>query len=165
MMIKSLVSPKMVVDKIENIDLKFLKNSGITTLFLDIDNTLVPYYEDRPNQHCLDVISNFIANGFKIILVSNNNKERVSKFAEALDFDYYYFSLKPLPFTYRKILKKHQLNVWEVAAIGDQILTDIIGANHLNIFTIYVEPIVQKDSLHTAINRRIENIIRKRYKI
>ena len=51
----------------------------------------------------------------------------------------------------------------ETAVVGDQIFTDIIGANRCKMFSILVEPIEEKDMLITIIKRPIENVIKRKY--
>lgn len=51
----------------------------------------------------------------------------------------------------------------EIAVVGDQIMTDVIGANRSKMFSILVKPIEEKDYLITKIKRPLENIIIKRY--
>lgn len=46
---------------------------------------------------------------------------------------------------------------------GDQIFTDIIGANRCNMFSILVKPIEENDYLITKIKRPLENLIIKKY--
>ncbi len=50
-----------------------------------------------------------------------------------------------------------------IASVGDQILTDVIGANRSNIFSILVKPIDKKDIWITKIKRPIENFIIQKY--
>ena len=52
----------------------------------------------------------------------------------------------------------------EVAVVGDQIFTDVLGANRCKMFSILVEPIKEKDILITIIKRPIENFIKSKYK-
>ena len=51
----------------------------------------------------------------------------------------------------------------QIAVVGDQIFTDVMGANHCKMFSILVEPIEQKDILITKIKRPIENLIIRTY--
>lgn len=46
---------------------------------------------------------------------------------------------------------------------GDQILTDIVGANRVNMFSILTKPLDKKDIFITRIKRPIEEVIIKRY--
>ncbi len=165
MKISNIFRPKIVLTKIEDLDFNYLKKQGIRVLLVDIDNTLVPYYENYPDSKTKKFLALAKDNIFDVILVSNNNKKRVSEFAKNLGLPYYYFSLKPLSITYRKIMKKFNYQAKEIAMIGDQLLTDVVGANLLKIYSVLVEPLVEKDGIHTRINRKIEKMIRKKLKI
>ena len=59
-----------------------------------------------------------------------------------------------------KILEEKPENI---AAIGDQVFTDVLGANRLKMFSILVKPIAEKDILITKIKRPIENKIMEHY--
>ena len=51
-----------------------------------------------------------------------------------------------------------------IAVVGDQIFTDIIGGNRSKMFTILVEPRdKEKDYWYTAWKRPIEKVIKKKY--
>ena len=49
--------------------------------------------------------------------------------------------------------------------IGDQIYTDILGANKLNILSIYVDRLSSKESIITKINRLREQRLFKKTSI
>ena len=55
------------------------------------------------------------------------------------------------------------LKIKNIAVIGDQIFTDVIGANRSQMFSILVKPINEKDIWVTKIKRPIENSIIKKY--
>ena len=55
------------------------------------------------------------------------------------------------------------LNDKNVASVCDQIMTDVIGANRCNMFSILVEPINEKDIFITKVKRPIERCIMNRY--
>ncbi|WPJ91216.1 HAD hydrolase-like protein [Facklamia hominis] len=40
--------------------------------------------------------------------------------------------------------------------IGDQIMTDVIGANRLGLSVILVKPILNHDNVYTYVNRKLE---------
>ena len=50
-----------------------------------------------------------------------------------------------------------------IAVVGDQIFTDVIGANRAKMFPILVKPINEKDIWITKFKRPIENKIIQRY--
>ena len=70
-----------------------------------------------------------------------------------------YFSFKPLKRKYNKILKSYNYKKEEIACIGDQLLTDIWGANRMDFLSILVNPIGKTDFTLTKLNRFIETSI------
>ena len=99
-----------------------------------------------------------------LCIVSNsNNKEKVEKVAEKLDIPYIYFAKKPFKSGFIKAKKILNLNVEQIGVVGDQILTDVIGANRMGMFSILVKPIEEKDIWITRIKRPLENKIIKNY--
>ena len=50
-----------------------------------------------------------------------------------------------------------------IAVVGDQIFTDIIGANRMKMFPILTKPLSETDILITRIKRPIEEYIIKKY--
>ena len=50
------------------------------------------------------------------------------------------------------------------AVIGDQIFTDILGGNRLELFTILVTPISTKEFIGTRFTRKLEKLVLKRFK-
>lgn len=142
-------------------DYKKYAKLGYDTLLLDIDNTLSPYYEEEPSQEIIDFINDIKNSGFEIIIISNNTKDRVEKYVKKLNCKYYYFSLKPLIFTYLRIIEENKLEKNKIICLGDQLITDILGGNSLGLYTIYCKPIVNKDNFSGKITRSIERIIFK----
>ncbi|MGL5541321.1 MAG: YqeG family HAD IIIA-type phosphatase, partial [Erysipelotrichaceae bacterium] len=97
--------------------------------------------------------------GIALYLVSNNHHERVSTFAAELDVPIYPFAKKPLKGTYRRILADSKVPANQIAALGDQLLTDVLGANRMGMLAMLTKPIAQKDLKVTKINRVLENLV------
>ena len=103
--------------------------------------------------------------GIKMYILSNTNKkEKVSKVAEKLEITYEMFAKKPSKKGFLKVQKKLKIKPENIAVIGDQIFTDIIGGNRCNMFTILVDPVDKKDYWYTAWKRPIENRLKKNLK-
>ena len=79
--------------------------------------------------------------------------------AKGLDADCYPFAMKPLPKTYWKMLKEQGVEKQEVAVIGDQLMTDILGANLVGLHTVLTAPVVTRDLSFTKFNRFFESIV------
>ena len=100
-----------------------------------------------------------------MFIITNALKGRATRYGKSLDVKTYYFSIKPLKRQYIKIVQENNLNVNSIAAIGDQLLTDIKGANNMNITSILVDPISKNESIFTKLNRLKENKLIKKYKL
>lgn len=152
--------PNKYFNSIYDIDFNKLKAAGIKVVASDLDNTLVPHYEKVPDQKVYDLVNKIKQFGLEFVILSNNKEERVKGFADALGVDYYFGSKKPLKKNFLKIFKKYNVSANQVCLIGDQIMTDVWGANRLGVISIYVEPLAQKDIFYTKINRIFERRVK-----
>ena len=59
-------------------------------------------------------------------------------------------------------MDKYDYKSTEIAAVGDQLLTDILGANKLDITSILVNPLTPHDYTITLINRIFERMMYSR---
>ena len=141
------------------IDYDKLKKKGIKCLIYDLDNTLVPPSVDKPTKKVIDLVYNLKEKGFKVIIMSNSPKNRLEPFKEILDIDCCAFACKPLKRNFLKILNKYNLKNNEVAIIGDQLCTDILGGNKVGITTILINSISKKELTITKFNRLREIFI------
>ncbi len=104
-------------------------------------------------------------NEIKLCILSNSNKkDKISKVANDLGIDYLMSAKKPMKFGYKKALKLLNLSPEKCIAVGDQIFTDVIGANRMKINSAYVEPISIKEYWYTKWKRPIEACILVAYK-
>lgn len=136
-----------------------LYKKGIRLLLFDLDNTITPSYVNKPTKRLKKLFDELKDKGFKIIIMSNSPKRRIEPFKEQLNVDACAFSLKPTKNKYKKIMEKLKYKHTEIAAIGDQLLTDIVGANKLDLTSVLVNPLTKKDFSVTFINRVIEIFI------
>ncbi len=156
--------PKLYIDNVKEITFEILQENGIKGLILDVDNTLIDYYKNMPNG-VIDWCEDLKNRGIKFCIASNSNKkEKVKEVSKKLDIPYIYFAKKPLKMGLNKAKKIMGLEAKEVAVVGDQIFTDVLGANRCKMFSILVNPIEEKDILITVIKRPIENLIKNNYK-
>ncbi len=155
--------PLAYFESIYDIPYEKYQKQGIKALFFDLDNTVISYEEDILTQNHLDFLKQ-LEKEFQIIFISNARKKRLEK-ALGINFPYYHLSKKPLKSKYKKALKDHQLKKEEALMIGDQLMTDIYGANRTGIKGILVKAVKRKsDHIFTRINRRIEKIMIKKIK-
>lgn len=103
-------------------------------------------------------------NDIKFCIVSNsNNHRKVKSVANKLEIPYLYFAKKPFKSGFLKAKAVMNLDEKNIAAVGDQITTDIIGANRCNMLSILVKPINERDIFITKIKRPLEKCILNKY--
>ncbi len=152
--------PNMYYKNIYEINYKLLKEKGIKCILFDLDNTLVEPHTKHSNEK-LQKLFIELKKDFKVIIFSNSFITRLLPFKKELEVDINHTSLKPLKHSFNKVLKKYKFNKEEVAIIGDQIFTDIIGGNNVGINTILVDSITVKDFFITKYNRKREEKLLK----
>ena len=153
--------PKMYYKCVEDIDYDKLKKKNIKCILFDLDNTLAPNHENNVSDSKIKLIKKLSKN-FKVYILSNNtHKKRLEEVSNKLGISYVSFALKPFKRGFSIIKKKENINYEEMCIIGDQIVTDIVGGNSLNILTILVDPLGE-DLKITSMNRKIENIFIKK---
>lgn len=154
---KNNLIPDFYYDNIFEIDYDYLKNNNIKGLLFDLDNTLTNPRTKLIDNKTIKFLKN-LEKDFKILIISNNSNQRVG-LALKNQFNYVYRTFKPLKKGFKKALKYINLDKIELVMIGDQLLTDIKGANKFGIKSILVSPISYKDEkLVSKINRLRENI-------
>ena len=155
--------PDYYCDKVTDITLELLERNNIKGLILDVDNTLIDY-DKNLLKGADEWVKCLKQNGLKFMILSNSNQEeKVKNLANILEIPYFYFATKPLKRGFKKAQKELQLEKNEIAVVGDQIFTDIIGANRSKMFSILVNPVAKKDLLMTKIKRPLEEMIVKSY--
>lgn len=155
--------PYEYVDSVFSIDYDKLYNKGYRGIIFDIDNTLVHHGDDSTKE--IDELFITIQNiGFKTLLLSNNNEERVKRFLKNIDSLYICDAEKPKIDNYLKAVEMMSIDKKETLFIGDQIFTDILGANKSGIANILVQFIRDKGETKIGKRRQLENIILKMYK-
>lgn len=152
--------PRMQVASVYQIDLDELAATGIRGIITDLDNTLVGARDPQATPELVDWLQAVQTRGFDVVIVSNNNRTRVTRFAEPIGLAAIPAARKPLRKAFRKALDMLGLKPEQTVVIGDQLLTDVLGANRMGMHAILVTPIAPQDeSSFTRINRRIERRI------
>lgn len=139
-----MLHPTLALRSVCDITPELLTGMGIRGLMLDIDNTLTTHDNPVPALGVQAWISQMKAGGIRLRLVSNNHSPRVEPFAKMLDIPCICDANKPLSGGYERALAAMQLRKDEAAAVGDQLYTDILGANLFGIRSFYVAPIEQE---------------------
>lgn len=153
-----LLFPGDYVEDVFSINYDKLYSNGYRGLIFDIDNTLVPHGADSTAQ-VDELFKKLHNNGFKTLLLSNNNKQRIERFIENIDTLYIEESGKPHPAAYLKAVQMMNLDKSEVMVIGDQVFTDVLGANRAGLENILVKYIGYYKKEKKGIRRNVEKIV------
>lgn len=156
--------PNYMYDTVYDIPLELFEKKGIKGLFLDIDNTLVPYETDLPTSDNLEWFKKLTSMGITLFFVSNNHRERVEKYAKGLDIKYEFDAGKPSVKKYKKLAMENGIDISKCACIGDQIFTDVWAADRLNVLSFLVKPINDVNTLFNKFKRFMEKPFVKAYK-
>jgi len=157
------IYPKKYLKSVKDISIEILKENKIRGLVLDVDNTLIDFNRQMP-EGIQEWIEKLKQEKIKFCILSNSNKEdKIKSVAKKIDVPYIFFAKKPFKSGFKKAKEILELEYENIAAVGDQIFTDILGANRCKIFSILVEPIEEKDYLLTRIKRPLEKLVIKKY--
>ena len=138
-----------------SIDFEKYYEEGYRGIIFDIDNTLVPHnamHDDRS----LALFKRLKDIGFKYCFVSNNKEPRVASFNEKIGAEYVFKAGKPKKTGYEKAMEMLGTTRGTTLFVGDQLYTDIWGANRAGIHSILVKPIDKHEEIQIVLKRFIE---------
>ncbi len=156
---RNLLIPDLSLSNIFEIDVELLKKQGIKGIITDMDNTLVPWSDRSVYPRLADWFNDLKERGFKLIIVSNNSQDKGGQLARELEIPAIWYAIKPRRRAFRRALEIMQLEPGEVAVVGDQIFTDVLGGNRLGLFTIHVQPLSEKEFFSTKLMRMMERLL------
>lgn len=150
-------------DTITDVSPQYLKDRNIKGIILDIDNTLIGHNVPLPDEKVLSHLRLLEKEGINLCVVSNNKYPRVKSFCDKIDIKFFVWdALKPKSRGYDLAAAEMQLGKNNIAAIGDQIFTDVWGAKRAGCFAILTEPLHKGgEGAFIAFKRLIEKPFRK----
>ncbi len=162
---KMFLQPDIILNRITDITPQMLTSKNINALLIDVDNTL----STHKGQKFVDGIQGWIEtmhqNNVKLVILSNAKTKRLTVFANRIGIYGIGMAAKPLPFGYLKAARKVQEKLKNIAIVGDQLFTDILGGKLAGTKTILVTPILPEDGLSFKIRRKLENKIKSKFKM
>lgn len=99
------------------------------------------------------------AAGVEFCLLSNNFHHGVKDLAARLDLPVVAKAVKPLPHGFIRAKRKLGGKRKDTVVIGDQLMTDVLGAHICGLKAYMLVPLVEKDLWHTLLLRHIERAI------
>ncbi|MBQ5840742.1 MAG: YqeG family HAD IIIA-type phosphatase [Clostridia bacterium] len=159
----ALFFPTLYRRRVTDITVADLHRLGVEGILLDVDNTLTTH--DAPD--LTDEIKGWLVTmqeaGFRLLIVSNNTAQRVAPFAQSIGLPYYAKAKKPLPGGFWAAGKQLGLAPCRCAVVGDQLFTDMLGANLAGIPSVLLEPIsLDGETSFIRFKRRVERLLLSR---
>jgi len=133
--------PKAVAHDITQLTEEYLTHQGIRLLMMDFDNTIVPYTTDIPTAEFLQWLERMKKTDIQLCVVSNSKRNRVKIFCQKYGIDCITHAKKPFSKGIRECLKRYRIPASQCALVGDQIYTDVLGANGCGVCSVLVEAI------------------------
>ena len=133
--------PKIIVPSLTDVSVELLRGRGIQLLMLDFDNTIVPYTTSVPTAKMENWLKTMVKSDIRLCVVSNSRKDRVKIFCEKYGIDCITHARKPFSKGINECLAKYKISAKHCALVGDQIFTDTMGANAVDVTSILVNAI------------------------
>lgn len=150
--------PTIYAESAYIVDFQQYYKKGYRALILDVDNTLVEHGAPA-NDQAVAFFAELRDIGYQTCIISNNQEPRVKPFAEAVGSPYIFDAGKPKRDGYRRAMEVCGTDPQNSLFMGDQLFTDIWGANRAGIRSILVKPIRQDPLLQIRLKRLGEKII------
>jgi len=150
--------PKRLAPTSYEIDYERLYKEGYRGVLFDIDNTLVAHGADA-TQRAIELFDRLKKLGFQTCLISNNSEERVKRFNKKIGTNYIFKANKPAKKNYMKATEIMGTRIENTVFVGDQLFTDVFGANRIGMMTYLVKPIHPKEEIQIVLKRKLERIV------
>ncbi|MCI8751948.1 MAG: YqeG family HAD IIIA-type phosphatase [Lachnospiraceae bacterium] len=154
--------PSEDYDSAYDIDFYAYYNKGYRGILFDVDNTLVEHGQPVTIR-AIELFARLREAGFKTCIISNNKEYRVKPLADALESYYVYKAGKPAARGYIEGMEHMGTSGSTTLFVGDQIFTDILGANRAGIHSILVKPVAKHEEIQIVLKRKLEYFILKKY--
>lgn len=133
--------PDLILPELTDLTSEMLISCGAELLMLDFDNTIVPYTTDIPTEQMRAWLKSMQASKIRLCVVSNTKKPRVQTFCREYGIELVMKAGKPFHRGIRECLSRFSLKPEQAALVGDQIYTDVLGANTAGLTSILVSAI------------------------
>ena len=162
--------PKDLLNSVFEITPAFLEQRGLKALLLDIDNTIVPHGKLESSPPDLELVRVWLAplvdTGIALRFVSNALPARIRFHTDALGIKAVGAggtAGKPFAPAFQTAITELGLPPAQIAMLGDQVFTDVLGANNAGMHSILVRPMSDNAKLHTHLARMLERRVLKHF--
>lgn len=143
-----------------------LRAQGKSTLVFDLDNTLGPWGLEALSDPMRHLLRKLTVDGFRVGVLSNARAGRAAALAAQLDplgVPFVLAAGKPARGGFARILSALEAAPETCVMVGDQWLTDVVGAKRAGMDAILVEPVApHSESRWTRLRRRLDEWVLRR---
>ncbi len=148
-----------MVASVHQVDAELLMSLGVKGVVVDLDDTLLAAADDALDPSVEAWLTGLKRAGFPVLILSNGERRRVAAVAARLGVDAMALSGKPFARAFARALRRLGTPASATAMVGDQLFTDVLGANLAGMRSILVQPLSPGKLPHTRMVRHIERMI------
>ncbi len=153
--------PISALEDLWAVPLEGLRARGKKLILLDVDNTLVAWRSEDVQLEVFEWVRQAREVGFELCILSNTrHPERLARLSEKLGIPTERGRFKPSRAMYLAALRRFGVQASEAVMIGDQIFTDVLGANRSGVEAIWVRQLSHREFHGTKVSRFFERRLR-----
>lgn len=160
-----MLRPDAVVASVTEVTPDFLRARGVRAVMVDLDDTLLAAGSDRLEPPFRAWLASLRAAGIPVVILSNGTHSRVARWAEELELIGLALTGKPWGRAFRRGLAELGTPARETAMVGDQLFTDVFGANRAGLVSVLVAPLSPGLLPHTRVLRHLERFLLRRFRL
>lgn len=159
-----MLKPDLRVTDITELTPELLRQRGIDAVMVDLDDTIVPSGGNSMELLVKEWFITLRSAGIPLLILSNGQRDRVAHWAQELGIPGLSLVGKPFSQAFRRGLRLLASDPRRTAMVGDQLFTDVLGANLMGLHSILVAPLSPGKLPHTRALRGLERrILRRNY--
>ena len=151
-----MLKPTLHVASVTDVSVAWLRDRDVRAVLVDTDDTLVVRDGAPVGADVRAWLDELKAAGIAVALLSNGTRARVAALGLDLGVRAFALSGKPFGFAFRRGLRALGSDARHTAMVGDQLFTDVLGANCAGLISILVTPLSPGRHAHTRAARRLE---------
>jgi HAD superfamily phosphatase (TIGR01668 family) len=159
-MLLKMLCPRMIIQRVQDIDVEALWAQGYRGLIFDLDNTLVSWRRWSLNPAVKTWLERAQTLGFRMCILSNCVfRRRVARFSRLAGIPAIPKAKKPRKKWFQQALDLLGTQVDDSIVVGDQVFTDVLGGNRMGLYTILVLPVDRREFYVTILQRTAEKLV------
>ena len=144
-----MLRPNLIVDAVHDLAPALLARHGIRAVMVDLDDTLVAANSPEMGSSFQTWVEDLKRECVPLLSLSNGHPRRVRYWSQSLDVPGLALVGKPFGFGFRRGLARLGTKAHETAMVGDQLFTDVFGANLAGLISVLVTPLSAGGLPHT----------------